>query len=70
MATWILHCVITHPYAQEKIYQEVTSVLQPGQLPTFADLQKMPYMKACVKETLRYQSVSEANWCVEQVLVD
>lgn len=53
MVTWILFNVTNHPDVQERLHQEIVSVLEPGQLPTFALLQKMPFLKACVKESLR-----------------
>ena len=39
---------------QKRLYEEVSSVLKPDELATPATLQKMPFLRGCIKETLRY----------------
>ena len=41
---------------QDKVYKEVVQVLgdDPGKPVTVQDINKMPYLKAFVKETFRY----------------
>lgn len=46
-----------NPDVQDKLLGEVESVVPDGKLPTYQDLQKMPYLKAIVKETLRFDHV-------------
>lgn len=43
-----------NPSVQKQLHEEVSAVLQPGELATPATLQKMPFLRGCVKETLRY----------------
>ena len=43
-----------NPGVQKQLYEEVSSVLQPDELATPATLQKMPFLRGCIKETLRY----------------
>ena len=58
-ATFLLHSVSKEPELQQAIYDEVTSVCGLNGVPDFNDLQKMPLVRNCVKETLRmYPSVS------------
>lgn len=42
-----------YPEAQEKLYQEVTEVLKDGEEPDAETIHKAPYLRACVKETIR-----------------
>ena len=68
MVTWILFNVTNHQDVQERLHQEITSVLEPGQLPTFPLLQKMPFLKACVKESLRCVDIHIALLqCINQI---
>ena len=53
-STFLLHEVAKNPDLQDKLYNEVTSVLSPDQSPTFEDIQNMPLVRGCSKETLRY----------------
>lgn len=52
----ILHLAAT-PYAQQKAYDELMSVVGPGRVPVFDDLHNLPYIRACVKEMLRLRPV-------------
>ena len=52
-ATFLLHLVSKEPELQQAIYDEVTSVCGLNGVPDFNDLQKMPLVRNCVKETLR-----------------
>lgn len=47
-----LYQLSLRPNVQEKIYNEVTKVLQ-GRSMKPGDVNQMPYLKACVKEVLR-----------------
>ncbi|XP_006825135.1 cytochrome P450 10-like [Saccoglossus kowalevskii] len=52
-AIFIMYQLATNPDAQEKLHQEVDSVLANSQEMTLESLQNIPYLKACVKETHR-----------------
>jgi cytochrome P450 len=59
---WLLYMMAKNPDKQENLFQEVTSVLKPDELPTSKSLANMPYLKACLKETLRlYPAFSSQN---------
>ena len=51
---WTLYSLARNPDVQKQLYEEVSTVLQPDELATPASLQKMPFLRGCVKETLRY----------------
>ena len=51
---WTLYLLARNPDVQKQLHDEVTSVLKPGEHATPAALQKMPFLRGCVKETLRY----------------
>ena len=49
----MLHCMAKNPEAQEKLYEEIQSVLGDRTQPTPEDLTKMPYLKGCMMESFR-----------------
>lgn len=51
---WTLYLLARNPDVQQQLHDEVCSVLKPGEHATPATLQKMPFLRGCVKETLRY----------------
>ena len=70
-AAFLLHLVSKEPELQQAIYDEVTSVCGLNGVPDFNDLQKMPLVRNCVKETLRmyppvpfFTRVSESDMVV------
>lgn len=40
-------------YVQDKAHEELMKVVGPGRLPTFEDIDSLPYIRACVKEMMR-----------------
>ena len=52
--TFMLHELAKYPKVQEKLHQEVVSVLGRKGLPSDKDMQSLPYVTACMRETLRY----------------
>ncbi|KAJ7454676.1 cytochrome P450 [Mycena latifolia] len=50
--------MLQNPEAQKKAQHEIDSVVQHGHLPDFADEADLPYVSACVKETLRWWPVA------------
>ncbi|XP_077990547.1 cytochrome P450 4A5-like [Glandiceps talaboti] len=52
--TWTLHCLSQHPEIQEKVRQEILTVLPNGdENITWEHLEKLQYLKAVVNESLR-----------------
>lgn len=51
---WCLYEISQRPDVQEKLFAEVKSRVGESTVPGYEDLQYLPYMKAVIKETLRY----------------
>ena len=49
--------MVIFPDVQRKAQAELDEVVGRGQLPTFADYENLPYIRALVKETLRWRPV-------------
>lgn len=45
--------LMANPKVQDTAREELLRVVGPDRLPTFADMRNLPYIRACVKETLR-----------------
>ncbi|XP_059888882.1 1,25-dihydroxyvitamin D(3) 24-hydroxylase, mitochondrial [Delphinus delphis] len=50
---WILFNLSRNPHVQQKLLKEIQSVLPENQMPRAEDLRNMPYLKACLKESMR-----------------
>lgn len=57
---WFLYMMSKNQDKQEKLFQEISSVLEKDELPSSKTLTKMPYLKACFKESLRLFPVLSA----------
>ena len=51
---WALYFLTSHPDAMERLENEVKSVIGRDVIPTEEHLKRMPFVKAVIKETLRY----------------
>ncbi|KAH9504366.1 Cytochrome P450 4F4 [Bulinus truncatus] len=51
--TWIIYALAGHPECQEKVYNEVTKVLDGREYLEWNDLQNLEYTTMCIKESLR-----------------
>ncbi|XP_064638363.1 probable cytochrome P450 CYP44 [Lineus longissimus] len=49
-----LYCLATNPAKQEKLYEEVCREAPKGEPLTSERINRMPYLKACVKEAFRF----------------
>jgi hypothetical protein len=49
-----LMAMVTHPDVQRRAKEEIDAVVGPHRLPTFEDMAQLPYIRGCVKETLRW----------------
>ncbi|KAI6108189.1 cytochrome P450, partial [Pisolithus sp. B1] len=47
--------MILYPGVQQKVHAELNTVLRKGNLPTFTDRQRLPYLQAVLFEVLRWQ---------------
>jgi len=56
MAWWML-AMVTYPDIQKRAQEELDSVVGQTRIPTFADLPHLPYIRAMVKEALRWRPV-------------
>ncbi|KAH7389013.1 cytochrome P450 [Cadophora sp. MPI-SDFR-AT-0126] len=50
--------LVTHPEVQKKAHEEIDSIVGKDRVPTWDDVEKMPYCAAILKETLRWRSVT------------
>lgn len=50
---WLLYNLSRNPHVQEKLLEEIQSVLPENQVPRAEDVRNMPYLKACLKESMR-----------------
>ena len=51
---WWLLAMTAHPEVQMRAHSELDQVVGRGRPPTFADLPSLPYIRATVKETIRW----------------
>ncbi|KAM6164304.1 1,25-dihydroxyvitamin D(3) 24-hydroxylase, mitochondrial isoform 2-T2 [Rhynchocyon petersi] len=50
---WTLYNLSRNPHVQQKLLKEIQKVLPENQMPRAEDLRNMPYLKACLKESMR-----------------
>ncbi|XP_034288923.1 1,25-dihydroxyvitamin D(3) 24-hydroxylase, mitochondrial isoform X1 [Pantherophis guttatus] len=50
---WALYNISCKPDVQTKLFEEIQNVVSPGENPNCEHLKKMPYLKACLKESMR-----------------
>ena len=50
--------MVLHPEAQKRAQDEIDSVVGRDRLPTFQDYEQLPYVRALVKETMRWRGVA------------
>ncbi|XP_031228736.1 1,25-dihydroxyvitamin D(3) 24-hydroxylase, mitochondrial [Mastomys coucha] len=50
---WILYNLSRNPQVQQRLLREIQSVLPDNQTPRAEDVRNMPYLKACLKESMR-----------------
>lgn len=50
---WVLYNLSRNPHVQERLLLEIQSVLPGNQTPLAEDVRNMPYLKACLKESMR-----------------
>ncbi|CAL1696588.1 unnamed protein product [Somion occarium] len=55
---WFMLAMVTHPEIQKKAQEELDAVIGRDRMPTFADRDSLPYVQACVRESLRWKTVA------------
>ena len=55
--TFILHELAKNPEVQDRVLQEIQTVMGNRKSPAFEDIQKMTLLRGCVQETLRYSTL-------------
>ncbi|XP_069816235.1 1,25-dihydroxyvitamin D(3) 24-hydroxylase, mitochondrial-like [Dendropsophus ebraccatus] len=50
---WLIFNISRNDDVQELLLKEIQTVLSPGKYPSADHLQKMPYLKSCIKESMR-----------------
>lgn len=50
--------MVLYPDAQRKGQAEIDAVIGNDRLPTFEDMESLPYVTAIVKESLRWHTIS------------
>jgi cytochrome P450 len=56
MSWWML-AMVTHPEVQKRAQAEIDAVVGRDRVPTFSDMADLPYIRAMVKEALRWRPV-------------
>ena len=54
MMTWFFYNLALHPEIQERVHQELRITLKGGSLQTMEDIDRLPYTKQVMHETLRH----------------
>ncbi|XP_072540918.1 1,25-dihydroxyvitamin D(3) 24-hydroxylase, mitochondrial [Salminus brasiliensis] len=50
---WAIFNLSRNPQAQDKLLKEITEVVPAGETPSAEHIKNMPYLKACLKESMR-----------------
>ncbi|XP_036427126.1 1,25-dihydroxyvitamin D(3) 24-hydroxylase, mitochondrial [Colossoma macropomum] len=50
---WAIFNLSRNPQAQDKLLKEIREVVPPGETPCAEHIKNMPYLKACLKESMR-----------------
>ncbi|ESK83213.1 cytochrome p450 [Moniliophthora roreri MCA 2997] len=52
---WLMIAMLVFPDVQRKVHEELDAVIGQTRIPTLADMENLPYMRAVVKEVLRWR---------------
>ncbi|XP_038127200.1 sterol 26-hydroxylase, mitochondrial-like [Cyprinodon tularosa] len=59
--TWALYQLSRNPEIQHRLHEEVSTLVPADQIPTAAEVTRMPFLRAVIKETLRMYPVVPIN---------
>jgi len=63
---WFMLAMIAYPEKQRKCQEELDTVIGRSRMPTLADWDSLPYLRATVREALRWRSVGPVGKCRSQ----
>uniref|UniRef100_A0A0W0GB88 Cytochrome p450 n=1 Tax=Moniliophthora roreri TaxID=221103 RepID=A0A0W0GB88_MONRR len=52
---WLIVAMLAFPDVQRKVHEEIDTVIGQTRVPTLADMENLPYVRAVVKEVLRWR---------------
>ncbi|THU87411.1 cytochrome P450 [Dendrothele bispora CBS 962.96] len=52
---WLIFCMLLFPEVQDKAQEELDRIVGRSRLPTFADAKHLPYIRAIIREVLRWR---------------
>ncbi|XP_047528620.1 probable cytochrome P450 304a1 [Vanessa atalanta] len=55
--TFLIERILLQPEIQDKIHEEIDRVVGRDRLPTLDDRQNMPYLEACLREIMRFETL-------------
>ena len=55
--SWFMLGMAAHPEVQKRAQEELDSVIGRSRMPTLADRDSLPYIRATVREALRWRPV-------------
>lgn len=56
--TWFVLAMTMYPDVQKRAHEEIDAVVGRDRLPTFSDMDRLPFIQAIIRETLRWNPVS------------
>uniref|UniRef100_A0A146SNF1 Cytochrome P450 family 17 polypeptide 2 n=1 Tax=Fundulus heteroclitus TaxID=8078 RepID=A0A146SNF1_FUNHE len=59
--TWALYQLSRNPDIQDRLYEEVSTLVPADRIPSAAEVTRMPFLRAVIKETLRMYPVVPMN---------
>ena len=61
--SWFVLAMISFPDKQRKCQEELDAVVGRSRMPTFADRDHLPYLRATVREALRWRPATPVGEC-------
>lgn len=64
---WAIYNLSRNPAAQTRLLQEIRKTVPHGQDPNGEHIKSMPYLKACLKESMRYSTTVKLHqtWLIK-----
>ncbi|KAK1903039.1 Sterol 26-hydroxylase mitochondrial [Dissostichus eleginoides] len=59
--TWTFYLLSRNPHTQDRLYEEVSTMVPAKRIPSAAEVTRMPYLKAVIREALRMYPVVPVN---------